>query len=77
MTRPAFSLPEVLIVIGREEGSGFFLLGQIGRKMRAAGLSESECAKFVNEATSTPDFEAMLGVVEAWCTVRRAPNANL
>ena len=67
--KPRF--PKVVIDVGREQGSGFFLIGRAAREMGKAGIPERDVMEFAQVASCAPNgVDGVIETLREFVTVR-------
>ena len=60
--------PEVKVTLLGEDGNAFYILGAVRKALLRAGVGNTECENFVEEATSG-DYNDLLTTVMKWVEV--------
>lgn len=60
--------PHVRVRLLGEDGNALFIMGRVGRALRAAGVDSATREEFVNEAFSG-DYDHVLRTVRDWVTI--------
>jgi len=61
-------MSDVEVQLSGEDGNAFFILGEVTKGMRKAGISKEEQFLFLKEAKSG-DYDELLGTCDRWVTV--------